>query len=316
MFYFCVAVIEKEYLIVGLALFAHHGGTYLAHTYTMAPALSVKDKAVALLLDIKGRTQEMSLTESTTYLKLLAYRECLLGTYYLKFPDTAALASLHRDEVGDGAEIVLKLTVDKLRELLLGILNSPTIEIYRLLIIVIQHLREDILVAGVTIRVMEGYQIRLRGVLPAVLELLGLTSTTFREPCIADLVAIGKDLSASLADGLFHGRTRLFGDALIALTVVIGTDIKDGMVFTVVPTDKFIVLLDKREECPSAIVELLTFLHLRQKPGTGYYGMSLKELLRSRCRHLAGDDTREVTLYGEFVDGNDLVCLYHQSEGS
>jgi hypothetical protein len=155
MFDFCVAVIEEEDLIVGLALLAHDGGTYLTETNTMTPTLAVKDKTVALFLDIEGRTEKMSLTESSTYLKLLADREGLLGTYNLKFPDTPALAPLQRDKVGDGAEVVLQLTVDELRELLLGIFDSPAIEIYRLLIIVVEHLREDILVAGVTIRIME-----------------------------------------------------------------------------------------------------------------------------------------------------------------
>ena len=121
----------------------------------MTPALAVKDKTVALFLDIEGRTEKMSLAESTTYLKLLADREGLLGTHNLQFPDTPALAPLYRDKVGDGAEVVLQLTIDELRELLLGIFDSPAIEIYRLLIIVVEHLREDILVVGVTIRIVE-----------------------------------------------------------------------------------------------------------------------------------------------------------------
>ena len=41
MFDFSITVIEQQYLIVGLALFAHHhGSTYLAEPHSMAPALA------------------------------------------------------------------------------------------------------------------------------------------------------------------------------------------------------------------------------------------------------------------------------------
>jgi hypothetical protein len=38
------------------------------------------------------------------------------------------------------------------------------------------------------------------------------------------------------------------GDALVSLAMVVGAYIKDGMVFTIVPTDDFFVRLGKGEE--------------------------------------------------------------------
>ena len=54
------------------------------------------------------------------------------------------------------------------------------------------------------------------------------------------------------------------GDALIALTVVVGTHIKDGMVFAVVPADKFLVALGEREEIVVAALVLLALFDLSQ----------------------------------------------------
>ena len=62
--------------------------------------------------------------------------------------------------------------------------------------------------------------------------------------------------------------------------MVVGTDIKDGVVLTVVPANELVVLLDKREEAVAALAHLTAFLHLSQKPTTGDNGMSLKEFHR------------------------------------
>ena len=100
------------------------------------------------------------------------------------------------------------------------------------------------------------------------------------ETGIADLVAIGEHLSASLADGLLDMRTRGLGDALITLAVVVGADIEDGMVFAVVPADELIVLTGEGEEAVGAFLMLLALLHLGEEPRTGNDGMGLEELGR------------------------------------
>ena len=67
-------------------------------------------------------------------------------------------------------------------------------------------------------------------------------------------------------------------NALIALTVVVGTDIEDGVVLTIVPADDLVILLDEGEETVLSTVESTTLFHLCQKPRTGDDGMGLEEL--------------------------------------
>ena len=123
-------------------------------------------------------------------------------------------------------------------------------------------------------------QIALRTILPAILELLGDTAAALAEAGIADLAIGREDLSTGLADSLLDVAARCHRNALIALAMVVGTDIKDGVVLTVVPANELVVLLDKREEAVVALAHLTAFLHLSQKPTTGDNGMSLKEFHR------------------------------------
>ena len=128
---------------------------------------------------------------------------------------------------------------------------------------------------GVAIGVFERDEIGLRRVFPAVLELLGTSATALRETGIADLTVVDQDLTSRLADDLLDGWCALFRNALVALAVVVGTDIEDSMVFTVVPADEFIVFLDEREEACSTLPQPLALLHLGQEPRTGDDGMGL-----------------------------------------
>ena len=97
----------------------------------------------------------MRFTQGTTDLQLLANGEGLLGTHNLQLPDSATLTTLQRYQIRDGAEVILQFAVDELRELLLSIFHRPAIEIRCLLIEIVQHLREDLLVAGIAIGIME-----------------------------------------------------------------------------------------------------------------------------------------------------------------
>ena len=237
----------------------------------------MQDKTVALLLHLEGGRIEVRLTQRTTDLEFLTDRESFLRSHNLQLPDTTTLSTLKRNEIGNGSEVIFQFAVDQLRELLLGVLHRPSVEIGRLLIEIIQHLRKDMLIARVTIGIVERLQIGLWRILPAILKLLSLSATTFREARVADLILIDQNLSARGLYGLFHSRTRLFGDALIALAMIIGTHVENGMVFTIVPAYEFIILFDKREEGSTAIFHLLALTHLGQEPRTGNDGMCLQE---------------------------------------
>ena len=261
-----------------MPLLTHHGGTYLTQTYTMAPALSFENELVAILLNIESRTVEMALAQGATYLKFLTDGEGFLATYDLEFPDASALAALHGDEVENLAEINLEFAIDELGDFGLGITYFPTVEVGCLLVEVVKYLAQDMLIVGVAIWILERYQIGLWRVFPAVLELLSHTTTAFREACITNLRVVHQYLSTGLTDSFFNVGVVGAGDALIALTVIVGTYIEDGMIFTVVPADKLVVALGELEEIVASTLMLLALLHLCQQPRTGDDCVGLEEL--------------------------------------
>ena len=75
------------------------------------------------------------------------------------------------------------------------------------------------------------------------------------------------------------------GDALVTLAVVVGTYIKDGMILAVVPADKLLVTLSKREEVVATAFVLFAFLNLCQQPRTRDNGVGLEELNTRGAAH-------------------------------
>ena len=96
--------------------------------------------------------------------------------------------------------------------------------------------------------------------------------------------------------------------------MVVGTDIEDRMVLTVIPTDDFIVFFDKREEAVGRLAHLAPALDLGEQPTARNDGMRLEQFDGGCCLHLAGDDTREVILHRQVVDGTYFVGLHDESE--
>ena len=148
----------------------------------------------------------------------------------------------------------------------MGVGDKPIVEIHRLLVVVIEHLRQYLPVLCVAVWVIDAGQIRLPDILPAVLILLCHASATLGEAGIAHVSVISQDLSASRFHCAGHVRIACIGDALIALAVVIGTDIKDGMVLAVIPTHQHVIVFREREEVVRRLVQLLSALHLGQEP--------------------------------------------------
>ena len=96
--------------------------------------------------------------------------------------------------------------------------------------------------------VLHTLEVRVVLVLPATLELLGPSSAALREPGVADLPFGGQHLSGGGPDGRVYFRTRGARDALVALAMIIGADVEDGVVFAVVPSDEFGVRASEGEE--------------------------------------------------------------------
>ena len=104
----------------------------------------------------------------------------------------------------------------------------------RLLVVVIEHLRQDMPVVGVTIRTGNRNEVWLGNVLPTILKLLGLAATAFREAGIADFTVVCQNLTTGLSDGLDYRGVVGMSNSLITLAMVVGADIEDGVVFAVV----------------------------------------------------------------------------------
>ena len=81
-------------------------------------------------------------------------------------------------------------------------------------------------------------------------------------------------------NSLRHFLTRCLGYALITLAMVVGTNIEYGVVLTVVPLYKFVVLAYKRKESVATLARLqsATLLNLCQKPAARDDSMSLQKL--------------------------------------
>ena len=78
-------------------------------------------------------------------------------------------------------------------------------------------------------------QVRVQSVAPAILELLKGTSAALGESGVAYLVFVHQHLTAGVGHCLPYLFGRCTGDALVALAMVIGTDVKAGVGIAFVP---------------------------------------------------------------------------------
>jgi hypothetical protein len=117
-------------------------------------------------------------------------------------------------------------------------------------------------------------------------EFFGRAAAALGETRVANLAIGGEDLSARLAYGLSHVAAGLLGDALVALAMVVGAYVEDGVVLAVVPSDKHVVLADEREEVVAALLRQPALLHLGQQPRPRDDGMGLEQLQTRGGAHL------------------------------
>ena len=148
----------QENLIVLIAFLAHDGGTNLTETDTMSPPCSTDVELAGNtvfhieLVDDEGGAVQMALAQRTADFEFLADGERALRTDNLQFPYSAAASTLKRNEVENIAEVHAELFLYNRRELSLRVIDSPTIEVVRLLVVIIQHLRQNLLIMRVAER--------------------------------------------------------------------------------------------------------------------------------------------------------------------
>ena len=97
--------------------------------------------------------------------------------------------------------------------------------------------------------------------------------------------------------------------------MVVGTHVKDGVVFAVIPAGEFVIGLGEGEEARTALaVHLLSLVHLREQPRARYHSVGFQQFDIGCGAHLARYDALQVAFHGQFVDGTYLVFLDHQSQ--
>ena len=150
-------------------------------------------------------------------------------------------------------------------------------------------------------------------IVPAVTELIGASATTLTEARIAHLVVIGEHQTACLAHSITHGGVLDAADALIALAMVIGTNVEERVLLPVIPAHQAGgCLLDGR--CLGYSVCLAAAAHLCEKPTAAHYGRCL-EVLQGACGfHFAADDTGEIVLHQRVVDGEQSILIHYQTQ--
>ena len=119
--------------------------------------------------------------------------------------------------------------------------HSPTIKIFWLLVVIVENCAEESLVVGVAIRTVDRFEIVVMHRLPTTFKHFGPSATTFWKPCIANFAVVSKKQSTcSLHSSLY---VWIVGSrkTLIALAMVVGTDIKKSVSLAVVPSADLIV---------------------------------------------------------------------------
>ena len=221
----------------------------------------------------------MAVAEGAADLQLLADGEGTAAAHNLQLDDALSRAALDGDEVEDVAQVV-HLQVGADVALCLGLCerHRPAVEIGGLLIVVVEHLTDDLRVAGVAEGVFDAFEIGVVFVFPTALECLGVAATTFGEAGIAHFAVADEHLSSGSFHGSLHLRAGLSRDALITLAVVIGADVVGRVCLAVGPADEFVVRLGESEEVMAPLRSFLAALHLCVEPAAADDGRCLQEL--------------------------------------
>ena len=232
-----------------------------------------------LPLNGEGSTFQVAVAEGAADLQLLADGEGAFATHNLQLDNALSRSALYGDEVEDVAQVVhLQVGADVALCLGLRERHSPAVEVGGLLIIVVEHLTDDLRVAGVAEGVFDAFEIGVVFVFPTALEGLGVAATALGEAGIAHLAVADEHLSSGSFHGCLHLWTGLSRDALITLAVVIGADIVGRVCLAVSPADEFVVGLGEGEEVMAPLRSFLAALHLCVEPAAADDGRSLQEL--------------------------------------
>ena len=344
-----------QYVFIADAFVGHHGRADLAQAYAVPPPCPVEREGGGdgicgcafgkRATHDEGGTIQAFLAEGAADFQLFAERQTALAAHDAQQGDAAACAALQRLKVYDFAKIEVEPLAQTCRQFGLRQHGLPTVEVGRRgEVVVVEHLGEQSLLGGVAIGRGDGHDptlrlcligevgdaalaiaahgLKIRDVLivPAGAVTLGHAAATFRETRVAHL-AFGKQhlaargthrLAAHLA-----GRAGS-GQALITLAMVVGADVEEGVVLTVVPAHVLVVAAHEREEtarCPLAGGGAAA-QHLTEQPTARNDGVRLEQGERRGGFHLGGNDAREVFLGGNVVHHDEFLLVHDELQAT
>ena len=271
--YIRTLIVVAQDVVVFISTLAHHGGTYLTETHAVSPACAGEHETLrnALGVDVEAvgyecRAVEMALAQYASYLQFLADDERLFRTDDLQSGYSAALAALQRHEINNRSQVHFQVVRDEFRQFRLCVLHLPAVEVGCFLVIIVQHLRQYLIVVGIAERlgttanpalclrfvseielwearfrnlllaVSHSRKITLRRVFPAILELFGLSAAAFAEACVANLIARHQYLASCVLHRQLNVLVGGARYALLTLAMVVGAHIEYGVVVAVVPS--------------------------------------------------------------------------------
>jgi len=261
-----------QYLFIVVSLLRHDGCTNLTKAYAVPPTGAGEGELLrnafivfALGIHHKRRAVEVRFRQGAPYLELFAYRHHSVGADDLQADDAPRRSTLEWFEADDLAEIDAGTFANQIRKFFLRINDFPTKEIGRFLIVIVQHLLQNMGIVrvakcrrrtanpfvgiffdgeigqdkrriqriGFPLQVGIGYRF------PHVFERFHCSATTFRKAGIANRSVIHERFAARFFNHGFYQGRRFFGNSLIALTMIVGAYVEVKMIFAVVPANEF-----------------------------------------------------------------------------
>ena len=152
----CIFVIVKQYLIIGVTALCHYSSTDLAKTYTMPPPCTIKDDATGdTVVDItqfnrEGGTVKVAIGKSATDFEFLTTHQLLLTAHDAQFLDTPTGAALYGLEVENITKVFFATLSKETRQFCLRKFHLPAVEVLRLTVVIVEHLRKEVRILRIT----------------------------------------------------------------------------------------------------------------------------------------------------------------------
>ncbi len=133
-------------------------------------------------------------------------------------------------------------------------------------------------------------------------------------PGIADFTPVNKKYAARLFDGPGRALRDDLRDPLVTLAVVIGTDVKEIVILTAVPSKPFPFPFDHPRSHAGRFFPFGCAFQHGHEPASRGDGVGLQEFHRRAGVHLGRDHACQVTFQSGLIDGRDGSILSRKQQ--